>query len=162
MIRLGFAAAVLAVLTAACAEKPTATKATAAKDPKIAAAEERINKTTPDGKTIIEKVLGMKPEVNEIVSTKTLKEISDDYAQNKGAYNTTPIGWEASQKKPLANEKTGRWKVIYHYQDYTKAILAAEWEYNPETNKVYPFEFANAPQFHSTEGAPKTAGTKGK
>jgi hypothetical protein len=160
MIRLGFAAAVLAVLTTACAEKPAATRATVAKDPKIAAAEEKINKTTPEGKAIIEKVLVMKPEVNERLSGQTLKEISDDYSQNKGAYNTIPIGWEASQKKPLPNEKTGRWKVIYHYQDYNKQQLAAEWEYNPETNKVYPFEFTNAPGFYVDP--PKQGGAKGK
>jgi hypothetical protein len=41
------------------------------------------------------------------------------------AYNITPIGWEASQKKLLPGEKAGRWKVVFNYQDYQKQLLAA-------------------------------------
>lgn len=144
---------IIALLMVGCVDKgpPPAAKRVE-KDPKIAAAEEKIAKTTPEGKAIIEKVQAMKPEVNEQASGKTVKEIADDYANNKGAYNITVIGWEASQKK------TGRWKVVFHYQDYGKQQLAAEWEYNPETNTVYPFELVNAPQFWT---APE-AGSQGK
>ena len=152
---------VLSVLVVGCAEKPAPVKPAAQKDPRIAALEERINKTTPEGKAIIEKAQSMKPEVNEVMSTKTLKEVVDDYAQNKGAYNINAIGWEASQKKALPGEKTGRWKVVFHYQDWQKQMIAAEWEYNPESNKLYPFEKTNAPQFISLEGAPPPA-KKGK
>ena len=115
MIRFATLAVAVAVLSIACHDKaPTAsaTKAQSDKNPKIAAAEDKIGKTTPEGKAIIEKVQAMKPEVNEQQSTKTLKEMVDDYSQNKGAYNITPIGWEASQKKPTQGEKSGRWKVV--------------------------------------------------
>lgn len=148
-----FAAIVLTL--AGCAEKPAPVTAKANKDPKIAAIEDRIAKTSPEGKQIIAKAQAMKPEVNEQLSTKTLNEMIDDYAKNKGAYNISPIGWEANQKKLLAGEKAGRWKVAFSYQDYQKQVLTAEWEYNGDTNKLYPFEKDNAPQFFSDEGAPK-------
>jgi hypothetical protein len=63
------------LLLVGCDHKPGPTAAKAQKDPKIAAIEERVAKTTPEGKQIIEKVLAMKPEVNEQVSTKTLGEL---------------------------------------------------------------------------------------
>ena len=132
-------------------QKPGPAKAKADKDPKVAAAEEKINKTSPEGKEIIEKVKAMKPEVNEQVSTKTLNEIVDNYAKNMGNYNITPIGWEASKKK------TERWKVVFHYQDYQKQYLAAEWEYDPQANKIYPFEMENARGFWTNEGAAPAA-----
>ena len=149
------------VLLMACDHKP-APVAKAQKDPKVAAIEDRIAKTTPEGKAIIEKVKAMKPEVNEQLSTKTLGEMEEKYAKEMGAaYNITPIGWEASQKKLLPGEKTGRWKVVFSYQDYQKQLLGAEWEYNSDTNKLYPFEKDNAPQFYSSEGA-EPQGKKGK
>jgi hypothetical protein len=154
--------AVLALLAAACDHKPAPVTTTTAKDPRIAAVEARIAKTTPEGLAIIEKVKAMKPEVNEQISTKTRGEMADKYAKEMGAaYNITPIGWEASQKKLLPGEKTGRWKVVFDYQDYQKQLLAAEWEYNSDTNKLYPFEKDNAPGFWSNEGA-EAKGKKGK
>jgi len=150
----------LVILLIACDQKPPTQVAKAQKDPKIAAIEDRVSKTTPEGKTVIDKVKGMKPEVNEQLSTKTVDEMVEDYAKNKGAYNINPIGWEASQKKLLAGEKAGRWKVVFNYQDWQKQLLAAEWEYNADTNKVYPFEKDNAPGFWSNEGAAQ--GKKGK
>jgi hypothetical protein len=149
----------LVILLIGCGQKPTQV-AKAQKDPKIAAIEDRISKTTPEGKTVVDKVKAMKPEVNEQLSTKTLDEMVEEYAKNKGAYNITPIGWEASQKKLLAGEKQGRWKVVFNYQDWQKQLLAAEWEYNSDTNKLYPFEKDNAPGFWSNEGAAQ--GKKGK
>src|SRR6185503_7572096 len=118
------------VLLLGCDHKPGPVPAKAQKDPKVAAIEDRAAKTTPEGKQIIEKALGSKPEVNGKVSSKTLGEIVDDYAKNKGAYNITSIGWEASQKKLLPGEKKGRWKVAFGYQDWQKQTLIAEWEYN--------------------------------
>jgi hypothetical protein len=159
MLRIIPLVAVLLVL-AGCGGKPVPV-AKAQKDPKVAAVEDRISKTTPEGKKIIEKVQAMKPEVNEQFSTKTLAEMVDDYAKNKGAYNITSIGWEASQKKLLPGEKAGRWKVVFNYQDWQKQLLAAEWEYNSDTNKLYPFEKDNAPGFFSSEGA-EPQGKKGK
>lgn len=154
--------AVLVLSVAACENKPAPLTTTAPKDPRIAAVEARISKTSPEGLAIIEKVKAMKPEVNEQLSTKTLAEMETKYAKEMGpAYNITPIGWEASQKKLLPGEKTGRWKVMFNYQDYQKQLLAAEWEYNSDTNKLYPFEKDNAPQFWSNEGA-EAAGKKGK
>jgi hypothetical protein len=148
------------LLLVACDHK-TGPAAKAQKDPKIAAIEERISKTTPEGKEIIEKVKAMKPEVNEQASTKTVGEMVDEYAKNKGAYNITAIGWEASQKKLLPGSKSPRWKVVFSYQDWQKQLLTAEWEYDPDTKKVYPFEKDNAPQFYSAEGS-QPQGKKGK
>jgi hypothetical protein len=126
-----------------CGEKQQSTSTKAPpKDPKIAAIDERVAKTTPEGKQVIEKVQALKPEVNDQPSGKTLAEVVEDYSKNKGpAYNITPLGWEASQKK------SGRWKIAFNYQDWQKNILVAEWEYNPENNKIYPFEFENAKGF---------------
>ncbi|MEK6324020.1 MAG: hypothetical protein AABN33_20450 [Acidobacteriota bacterium] len=159
MVRLIPVMAVLLLLLAC--DKKSAPVARTQKDPKIAAIEERVSKTTPEGKLIIEKVLAMKPEVNEQVSTKTVGEMVDDYAKNKGAYNITTIGWEASLKKLRPAEKAGRWKVVFNYQDWQKQLLAAEWEYNSDTNQLYPFDKDNAPQFYSNEGA-EPPGKKGK
>lgn len=139
--------AAILVSLAGCSEKPAPVTAKANKDPKIAAIEDRIAKTTPEGKQIITKAQAMKPEVNAQVSGKTLSEMVDQYAKNMGAYNISPIGWEAAQKKLLPGEKSGRWKVAFSYQDYQKQLLTAEWEYNADANKLYPFEKDNAPQF---------------
>ena len=147
--------AAILVSLAGCSEKPAPVTAKANKDPKIAALEEKIAKTTPEGKQIIAKVQAMKPEVNEQLSTKTLSEMVDEYAKNKGAYNINAIGWDASQKKLLPGEKSGRWRVAFNYQDYQKQVLTAEWEYNADKNKLYPFEQYNAPGFYSNEGAEK-------
>jgi hypothetical protein len=150
----------LVLLLIGCDHKPTQV-AKAQKDPKIAAIEDRISKTTTEGKAVIDKAKAMKPEVNEQLSTKTLDEMVEEYAKNKGAYNINPIGWEASQKKLLPGEKQGRWKLVFNYQDWQKQLLAAEWEFNSDTNKLYPFEKDNAPGFWSSEGAP-AQGKKGK
>jgi uncharacterized protein (DUF2126 family) len=159
MMRIIPVVAVLALLVVACEHKPAPVATTTPKDPRVAAVQLRISKTTPEGVAIIEKVKAMKPEVNEQVSAKTLGEMADKYAKEMGAaYNITPIGWEASQKKLLPGEKTGRWRVIFNYQDYQKQLLAAEWEYNSDTNKLYPFERDNAPGFYD---APEPA-KKGK
>src|SRR5713226_5350350 len=104
----------LLLLIVACDKKP-APVARTQEDPKIAVVKDRISKTTPEGKAVIEKVKAMKPEVNEQLSGKTLGEKADDYAKNMGAYNIIPIGWEASQKKLLPGEKAGRWKVVFNY-----------------------------------------------
>lgn len=149
------------LLFAACDKKP-APVAKTQKDPKIVVIEERISKTTPEGKLVIEKVKAMKPEVNEQISTKTVGEMVDKYTKEMGAaYNITPIGWDASQKKLQPGQKAGRWKVVFNYQDYQKQLLAAEWEYDSDTTKLYPFEKDNAPGFWSNEGA-EPKGKKGK
>ncbi len=88
----------------------------------------------------------MKPEINGQKSSLSLGEIVKDFSENKGSFNIKPIGWEASQKK------NGRWRIVFHYQDYQKQYEEAEWEYNLETNNVYPFEARNATQFWSGRG----------
>jgi hypothetical protein len=136
-------------------QKPGPTKVRAEKDPKVAAVEEKISKTTAEGKQMVEKALAMKPEVNDQVSAKTLGDILKDYSENKGTFNITPLGWESTQKR------NGRWKLVYHYQDYQKQLMSAEWEYNPQTNKLYPFELVNAPSFWTGIGDEKDAQAKG-
>lgn len=132
-----------------CGEKPkeATTKPVAAADPKRAEIQSKIDKTTPEGKEMIEKVKAMKPEVNEQVSAKTLGEIVDNYTNNMGNLGIKPIGWESSQKKT-----TNNWKIVFYFQDYNNQYLNAEWEYNPETKKLYPFEFQQAPTFWTGVG----------
>src|SRR5215208_4717742 len=129
----------------ACGQKPvdqSAAKTQTAKDPKLARFEENIAKTTPEGKDFIEKAKAMKPDVNEQVSAKTLGEVVDNFAKNMVDFNIKPIGWEASEKKTTKN-----WKLVFYYQDYLNQYTSAEWEYNPVTKKLYPFELNYAPTF---------------
>lgn len=115
-----------------------------------------ISRTSKDGLKALDRVQEMKPELNEIESAKTLIDLVQDYAFNKGAYNIIVIGWASSQKRALPGEALGRWRIILYYQDWTKAYHSAEWEFNEETNKLYPFESENAPMFWSNERpAPK-------
>jgi hypothetical protein len=147
----------LVAFLAGCSQPQTgpASASRTAKDPKLAAIEDRVKKTTPEGNQMVEKIKAMKPEVNDQVSGKSLGEIIDEYSKNKGIYNILPIGWEASEKK------NKRWKLVFNYQDWQKQYLAAEWEYNPETNKLYPFEFDNAKGFWLAEEKP-APGAKAK
>ena len=144
----------LLFLLAGCQDKPVQTNTKAQKDPRTVAMEESIAKTTPEGKKILEKILAMKPEINGQKSTKTLSAVVDDFAKTKGGFNILPIGWEASQKK------SGRWKAVFHYQEYTKDYKDAEWEYNPETDNLYPFDKDNAKVFWSSEKETPAAGKK--
>ncbi len=144
----------------ACGQKPVdqqAAKTQTAKDPKLAKFEENIAKTTPEGKDFIEKAKAMKPEVNEQVSAKTLGEVVDNFAKNMGDFNIKPIGWEASEKKTTKN-----WKLVFYYQDYSNQYTSAEWEYNPVTKKLYPFEVINAPTFWTGAGGDANSNTKPK
>jgi hypothetical protein len=100
---------------------------------------EEIAKTTPEGKEIIERVKRMLPEVNRQLSTLPLEELVEKYAKDN---NVTPVGWAAAQKRI-----TGRWKILFYYQDDTKEFHTAEWEYNAETVRLYPFDLVNAAQF---------------
>ena len=145
-----------AMFALSCGSQPPAKPSGPQEDPKITAIKTAVSKTTPDQKAEIDKALQMKPVVNEATSTKTLGEIVDQFSKNNAVYNITPIGWEASQKK------NGRWKVVFHYQDYQKQLLEAEWEEDPAAKKIYPFDFKNAPQFFSSEGAEAGKGKKGK
>ena len=139
-----------------CNEKPKEARAKpeAASDPKRAQVQEKIDKTTPEGKEMIEKVKGMKPEVNEQISALPLGEIVDDYAKNKGSFNIKVLGWEASQKK------TNNWKIVLHFQDYNNQYRDAEWEYNAESKKLYPFELEQAPTFWTGVGGAGNSNTK--
>ncbi|MBI3651337.1 MAG: DUF3071 domain-containing protein [Acidobacteria bacterium] len=149
MNKKGLCLIIFLLLLIGCSEKPqpTTTKPKAEGDPKRAKFQRNIDETSAEGKEMIEKVKAMKPEVNEKVSAKTLGEIIEDYATNKGDFNIKPIGWAASKKA------TNNWKIVYYYQDYSGQYTAAEWEYNPETKKLYPFEFTNAPTFYTDMGA---------
>jgi hypothetical protein len=148
------------MVAAGCNDKagpsPTGKASADSSDPKLAAIKADMAKTTPDGKAMIEKCKAMKPQLNEQASSKTLAEVIDDWSKNKGEYNITEIGWEAAQKK------SGRWKIIYHYRPYTKEYLAAEWEYNPQNNTLYPFDLNNAPQFWAGPSDDDKKAKKGK
>ena len=120
-------------------------------DEKLEKILEMISGTSEDGLKILDKVQYMKPEVNTQKSTKTLIDIVQDYAFNKGAYNIAVLGWAASRSEVTSGEALGRWKIVLYYRDWQKQYQSAEWEYNEETNKLYPFEKDNAPMFWSNE-----------
>lgn len=144
-----------------CGPQPgPATRNQTAEDPKLTALKAAIAKTTPQGKAILEKVQEMKPEVNSQPSAKSLGEVVEDFSKNKAQYNIIPIGWESTQKAVRPGEKEGRWKILFHYQDYQKQYLTAEWEYNPETEKLYPFDPKNAKEFWSSVAAEKGSETE--
>jgi hypothetical protein len=115
-------------------------------DDKLIAIKERIAKNTPESLRIIEKVKHMKPVVNDELSGKRLGKIIKDYEEGKGAFKLTAIGWEASVKE------NGFWRIFFHYQKDTLEYVKAEWEFNPEINKLYPFELPNAPWFWTRTG----------
>ncbi|MEW6129193.1 MAG: hypothetical protein AB1757_19290 [Acidobacteriota bacterium] len=143
----------------ACGQKPVdqTAKPQTAKDPKLVKFEENIAKTTPEGKDFIEKAKAMKPKVNDQISSKTLGELIEDYSKNKGDFNIKPIGWASEEKKTNKN-----WKLVFYYQDFSNQYLSAEWEYNPQTKELYPFEFTNAPQFWTGVGAESNTNAKPK
>jgi hypothetical protein len=122
------------------------TNSVSQQDDELIAIKDRIAKNTPASLDIIKKVKGMKPLVNDKFSVKRLGKIIKDYEEGKGAFKLTTIGWEASQKQ------NGYWRIFFHYRKDTLEYVKAEWEFNPETNKLYPFEFPNAPRFWTRTG----------
>jgi hypothetical protein len=108
-------------------------------DARSKAINEEIANTTPEGKEIIERVKRMLPEINSKLSTLPLEKLVEKFEKEK---NVTPVGWAAARKRI-----SGRWKILFYYQDETKEYKTAEWEYNPDKVLLYPFEFNNAPQF---------------
>jgi hypothetical protein len=120
-------------------------------DERLARILETISKTSEEGLKVIDRIQGMRPEVNDKQSTKTLTEVVEDYAFNKAGYNIGVIGWAASRKEILPPERLGRWRIVFYYRDWAKQYQTAEWEYNEDTNRLYPFETDNAPGFWSAE-----------
>lgn len=145
----------ICVTVIGCGPQPGPATRTQTEDPKMTAIKAAIAKTTPEGKAIIERVQGMKPEVNEQPSAKTLAESVEEFSTKKAQYNIMPIGWEGSRKVRREDETEGRWKVLFHYQNYQKQYVTAEWEYNPKTDKIYPFDPKNASEFWSSIPAEK-------
>jgi hypothetical protein len=147
------------VVFAACGQQPGPATTQPAEDPKLKALKDAVAKMTPEEQAVVEKIKGMKPEFNTMPSGRPLSEEVDEYATKKGAFNISVIGWVASRKTAAGREK--RWKVLLHYQDYKKQFVTAEWEYDPETNKIYPFDQEQARIFWS-QPPPETKTTKQK
>src|SRR5262245_9386923 len=131
-------------------------KSQAAEDPKVKAVKDSIAKMTTEEAAVVEKVKAMKPEINETPSGRPLSEEISEHAR---VSNITPVGITASRKTAAGREK--RWKVLFSYQDAKKQFVTAEWEYDTETNKIYPFDqdiartFCSSP--HPDPKAPKRA-----
>ena len=106
----------------------------------LKAINEEIEKTTPEGKEIIERVKRMLPEINRKLSTLPLEKLVEKFEKEK---NVTPVGWAATSKR------SGRWHILFYYKDDNNDYHIAEWEYNPETVRLYPFDEGNAAQFWS-------------
>ena len=123
-----------------CRDNPTLAIAEAQNDPKLTSIKERISKTTPQGKQIIERALGTKVETFAGLTEQSL----NDLIRTQVAPDNQ-IGWEALPKE------ASRWRIILHYQNpnHIQRYFDAEWEYNPKTGKLLAFE-PNNPIFRST------------
>jgi hypothetical protein len=134
---------VIAVFVLGCGQPgPSTTSTTPPEDPRVAELKKSIAaKTTPESQATIEIVKAMKPELNGAPGGRTLGE------EANASTTVTAIGWEATLK--TAEDRRGRWKIVFHYRDSMKQVQAAEWEYDPVAKKVYPFDMKNAPTFWS-------------
>lgn len=110
---------------AAFQDNPTLAMAGAQDDPRLVSIKERISRTTPRGKQIIERVLRTKIEINEEISPRP-------FSQMIQRVPIHVIGWEASPKR------FGRWRIILHYHQDNRmqSYDEAEWEYKPKTGKL--------------------------
>ena len=118
--------------------------AKAQEDKRFAEISEHITRTTTEGLEILNRALKLKPEVNERLSTKSLGEHVEEFSS--GSDPIKPIGWEV-----VRNRAMNRWRIVFYYQMNDQSYRAAEWEYNDETKKLYPFEFVNSPTFWAGE-----------
>ena len=110
-------------------------------DARLKTIKEEIEKTTPEGKEIIERVKQMLPEVHGKLSTLRLEEAVEKYTKEK---NWTPAGWAAFKERSLAG-----WQIRLFFQMDTREYRTAEWRYDPKTIKLYPVDKVNAAQFWS-------------
>jgi hypothetical protein len=91
--------------------------------------QQKCSETTEDGKAVIETVKAWKPVVNERPSDRPLAAIADEYV-TKGIH---AICWGASRKT------NGKWKVVFEHIDIQGAFQVAEWEHDPATGEIKPF-----------------------
>ena len=140
------------IVVAVCVQYVVVPEARSQDDTKRSTILKRISQTSPEGLKIIEKIQAMKPEINGMRSAKTLIEIIQEYAFNVGPYGINPLGWEATEKAESAGNSLARWRIVFHYQDYTKQYLEAEWEYDPKAERLFPFDIKNATQFWTNDG----------
>jgi hypothetical protein len=89
----------------------------------------KCEKTSDEGRVIVEKAKNWKPVVNGNPGDKPLKDIAAEYV-SKGVYE---VCWGASKKSD------GRWKVWYDYIDVKGQYQTAEWEYEPEKDEMHTF-----------------------
>ncbi len=94
--------------------------------------EVNLPKQSSEAQDILAKAMSAKPEINGQPQANTLEQIIKDYSTNKGNFNIRPIGWEASK------EKEGLWRIVLHYWDYRNDHQVIEWEYAPESGRLYP------------------------
>jgi hypothetical protein len=78
------------------------------------------------------RVMRLNPVVDNKPIASTLGEILTDYSRHRGGYNIEPRMWTSSGIRPH------RWQIRFEYKDYQQRLFAAEWEYDAETNKLYP------------------------
>src|SRR5262245_8904611 len=98
-----------------------------------------ISNSSQQANEIVEKIQDLKPEVNGQLSAMTLGALVREFSERFTAFK--PIDWEASEKI------TGRWRIVLCYQEGAAKHNEAEWEYNPATGRLCPFETQNAPRF---------------
>src|SRR5215471_2198646 len=119
-------------------------------DARLKAIKEEIAKTAPEGKEIIERVKQMLPEVNGKLSTLPLDKLVENYVKEK---NLVPVGWAAAKLLEWVSTNTLRsgslWQIRLLYQMDTKEYRSAQWRYDSETRRLYPFDEGNAAQFWS-------------
>lgn len=96
----------------------------------------RCSEVPPGGAEALARVQAWIPVVNSRPGDKPLRDVATDYV-GKGIVE---VCWGAAQKG------TGRWKVWYDYIDIQGAFQTAEWELDPASGDVKPFN-ANAQTF---------------
>jgi hypothetical protein len=128
------------VVASAFYDSPTLAVARAQDDPRLASIKERISKTTPRGRRMIEKALGTKLEIFGRLTQQSLNELIQ-----RQPTSDNNIGWEASPKR------FGRWRIVLHYKNlnHIQRYFEAEWDYNPKTSRLVVVE-PNNPMFRST------------
>jgi hypothetical protein len=110
-------------------------------DARLKAINEEIEKTTPEGKEIIERAKKMLPEVHGKLSTLPLEEAVEKYTKEK---NWTPAGWAAFKEPSLAG-----WQIRLFFQMDTREYSTALWYYDPTAVRLYAVEKTNAVVFWS-------------
>lgn len=98
-------------------------------DSRVAAIQDRIEKLSPEARSVLEKVKGATLTINRLRSSKPLGEIAEFIVKKAGIEG---IGWEAF-KNP-----DGSWFIWYHFKDGQGKLTSAKWHYDMKKDEIVP------------------------